>query len=529
MATARTNRMFTKAIKSIGFVDSGANVDADILTVKRLDVTAPGTEDVVLKADVAVESVDLDKRRVISWCYVARKADGSLSMDSGGTTTVNGVVVPNASDRDVVDTPESLKSMEDAFYAFLSSGEATADDMHSEWKVARVVGGIVFSPETQKALKIPPGVVPLAIASVIDVPKNPRGDQLLADIASGKRKQMSIVAAIERVPIDDTDIRKLAADAAHAQLGATHPSLAAKLGDAAALFSDIANSADLRDDVQEAVCQLEQSLYSIFNDESLRPEQTSSMVQQSAVQFAAAITAIAAGTDDTAAKAGAKMASARLTKFKSALDALTSILTELEGTMSEKKTPTLDASKLDPAVKAHIEAQDVAIATLKAELAAKAEPEDVFKGISAEVRKRIEDTERRAKDAEAKADAETARRLESEWVTKARSDFPKLAAKPEEFGLVLKRAESSLPAEDFAEIQRVLKAMGAQIAENDVLTNAIGGSGEVGDTTQKINALAQELVSKGAVKTIEQARVQVRQNNPDLARTERAEQQATRH
>ena len=77
--------------------------------------------------------------------YVARKADGSLAFDSGGTTTnADGSTVDDATAQDVVDTPEAMKAFTDAFYSFLSSGKAGADDMHTDFDVARVVGGLAF-------------------------------------------------------------------------------------------------------------------------------------------------------------------------------------------------------------------------------------------------------------------------------------------------------------------------------------------------------------------------------------------------
>jgi len=131
--------------------------------------------------------VDADSRRVYGWAHVARKADGSLPHDSQG---------------DVIDTPEALKAWENAFYDFIPKA-ATADDMHVEFDVAKIVGGLAFTPDVTKALGIPDGTLQTGYFIVVEVPRTPRGDQLWDDITTGKRRMFSIVAAVEREEIAD--------------------------------------------------------------------------------------------------------------------------------------------------------------------------------------------------------------------------------------------------------------------------------------------------------------------------------------
>lgn len=152
---------------------------------------------------IAVKAVLKPQRRLIGWAYVTHKADGSLAIDSGGTTTVNGKVVEGATDQDIVDTPEALKALEDSFYDFVSSGTATADDMHVDFGVAKIKGGIFFTPEVSKALGIPEGTLPTGALCVIDIPETPRGDQLWADVESGKKGALSSVVLIEREVLED--------------------------------------------------------------------------------------------------------------------------------------------------------------------------------------------------------------------------------------------------------------------------------------------------------------------------------------
>lgn len=141
-----------------------------------------GTRDIRLPSDASVFKVDDERRLVYAWASVARKADGSLPHDSQG---------------DVIDTPEALKAWEDAFYDFIPRA-MTADDMHVDFDVAKIVGGLVFTPELVNALGVPEGVLPTAALVVTRIPETPRGDELWQAIKSGQRKMMSIVASVTR-------------------------------------------------------------------------------------------------------------------------------------------------------------------------------------------------------------------------------------------------------------------------------------------------------------------------------------------
>lgn len=155
------------------------------------------------RVTIAVKAVMESQRRLIGWAYVTHKADGSLAIDSGGTTRVDGQVVDSGFDQDIVDTPEAMRTLEDSFYDFISSGQATADDMHVDFGVAKIKGGVFVTPEVAKALGIPDGILPTGALVVIDIPKTERGDALWADVVSGKKRALSSVVYIERQEIAD--------------------------------------------------------------------------------------------------------------------------------------------------------------------------------------------------------------------------------------------------------------------------------------------------------------------------------------
>lgn len=141
---------------------------------------------------LAIKHVDAEERRVVAWAYVARKADGTLAMDSVGTTKVGDEIVDSGSDRDVVDTPDAIRALKAGFYGYLSREElvgaakvlkravrsylaidgggtkrtlraalktfedsendAGMDDMHEEFEVAKAIGGVFIEPDLSAAL-----------------------------------------------------------------------------------------------------------------------------------------------------------------------------------------------------------------------------------------------------------------------------------------------------------------------------------------------------------------------------------------
>ncbi len=117
--------------------------------------------------------------------------------------------------------------------------------------------------------------------------------------------------------------------------------------------------------------------------------------------------------------------------------------------------------------------------------------DEVYKNLPESVRKRIE----AADEAVSAANAEIAKMRDeqslAESVAKARVDYPSLGG-AEELGGLLSRIAKSISAEDFAEMERTLKAASARI-ESGVIFSEMGSSGEVSD------ALASEIAKNKAL------------------------------
>jgi hypothetical protein len=87
-----------------------------------------------------VVKVEPDRRLVFGWLYVAKRKDGTQVVDHSGE-----VVAPG--------------DLEKASYAY-SLNSRVAGDMHSRIGVGRLVSSVVFTPDIQKAMGLPPGTVP---------------------------------------------------------------------------------------------------------------------------------------------------------------------------------------------------------------------------------------------------------------------------------------------------------------------------------------------------------------------------------
>lgn len=120
----------------------------------------------------------------------------------------------------------------------------------------------------------------------------------------------------------------------------------------------------------------------------------------------------------------------------------------------------------------------------------------------------------RAEAAEEIAKAERDHRLNAEYVAKAQAFSVGVAA--EELGPVLKRLNEALDAEDVAVIEKALKSASAQSSTPFDLFTEVGkrGGGDNGDVMARVDAEAQEYISKGL--SPEQARAAVYEANPAL-------------
>lgn len=209
-------------------------------------------------------------------------------------------------------------------------------------------------------------------------------------------------------------------------------------------------------------------------------------------------------------KRGAKMSRARKAQLKAALKTLSEILQEV-GDDEEDDRMSEDTSKreappavADPPVVAHV-SPDVEVTKQLADTA-----------------KRLVDAEKRAADAEALAQAERDARLTTEAVQKVGREFPHLPVTAEQFGRVWKRACSTLAPEDLGEFDRVLKAANEAFRLQTV-SRGVDGTPSGDRAIDKLNAIAADLVSKGAVKTASDGLVKAAELHPDLYATYTAE------
>jgi len=159
------------------------------------------------------------------------------------------------------------------------------------------------------------------------------------------------------------------------------------------------------------------------------------------------------------------------------------------------------------------------------------EVEDLVKAAPEPVRKMIEDMQKAADEAVAKAAAaeetlrkERGERLDAEAVAKAATDFEALGLDAEQVGPSLRRLNESDP--DLAKaVETVLLAANAKVESADIFTE-LGKSTSRGfsGAEEKATAMAKSAVESGAAETFEQALAGVWKNNPDLYSEHIAEQ-----
>jgi hypothetical protein len=128
--------------------------------------------------------VEPERRMFFGWSYVAKNAGGQVVDHSG----------------DIIDTPEAITAMEDAFYKYALHSRG-GDDGHSVFGVAQLVEQIVFTPDKIEKMGLSPDT-PIGVWSGYYVPETELGDRLLESIQSGRYKALSIVGKGRRELID---------------------------------------------------------------------------------------------------------------------------------------------------------------------------------------------------------------------------------------------------------------------------------------------------------------------------------------
>lgn len=183
--------------------------------------------------------------------------------------------------------------------------------------------------------------------------------------------------------------------------------------------------------VRDAVEQSEPMRFHLYKRETTAPEGGSMTPEEKAALDKAQ-------ADQKTAETEAATAKADLAKAQEQIEALTKSVEEIKKAAGiEEKPEPIDKSELSPAMRAHVEKMEADAAAL-ADRVAKAE----------------RDAEEDRKIAKAEREATALR----SFVSKAEKEFPSLPVKADEFGPVLKSASETMPAEQFAELERVLKA-----------------------------------------------------------------------
>lgn len=147
----------------------------------------------------------------------------------------------------------------------------------------------------------------------------------------------------------------------------------------------------------------------------------------------------------------------------------------------------------------------------------KLDSQDIFKSLPEEVKKYVQDIEKRAKEAEGIAKRERDARITKEFISKA-AEFKALPIRPEEFGPVLKSVSEAVSPEIYQKVESVLEAAN-ELVEKSKVFDEFGkgtGAGAGSSAWNKIESLASNLVQKNASMTKEQAIAQVLKQNPDL-------------
>lgn len=219
--------------------------------------------------------------------------------------------------------------------------------------------------------------------------------------------------------------------------------------------------------------------------------------------------AFLSGAGELLAKAGRKISGSRLEQLKQAQATISGIITEAEtdGEVLKCATPVGDPATVDPTKAKKEEAEKLMNEEVKKQLAEIQKQADLEKAEKIILQKCLD-------DAEAIIKVERDERLKKEYIAKAAS-FAGLAVKPDEFGLVLKAIFEKSPTE-YATLESVLKAADAALTQSKFF-NELGGNGTgVNSAFAKVEAMAKEIITKGATITKEQAIAKVLNDNPNL-------------
>lgn len=278
-----------------------------------------------------------------------------------------------------------------------------------------------------------------------------------------------------------------------------------------ATFEEIRSSRALGEMLQQ-VCEytwdLQDAIYSSLYSDGNRAAE----VKQSVNQFSEAVDA---ALKDWLSGKPVEMAkvSELATRLGEIRKAFTSAKAEEEHVEKNNENGTVDVQKQI----------DAATAALRKEF------EDKLAASSAEVAKAKSEAEAaktEAAAAKSEAAVEKDARLKTEYVAKAKSDFGHLPGSDDEKGALYMALAKQLDDETFTKTVAALKAGDAAL-KTVLAEKGIENAG-LSDAETEIEAKAQDILKAKPTLTIEQARVEAYEANPELTQKMRAEQRARR-
>jgi len=196
---------------------------------------------------------------------------------------------------------------------------------------------------------------------------------------------------------------------------------------------------------------------------------------------------------------------------------LSPITEEEEGTMAEYKREDLPQEAQD-----ELKRLEDLSADLQAKLDAMPEPpeeevkEEPPEEIPDAVAKRLDEAEKRAKDAEAKIAKLEGDKRAALFLTKAAQfkHLPEFTA--DDFGPVLAKIEDALEADEFERLEKVLRGADEAIRQSGLFTEVGSAAKDYGSKQAEVDAAKAEMRKANPGMTPEQAERQVFKDKPEL-------------
>lgn len=305
----------------------------------------------------------------------------------------------------------------------------------------------------------------------------------------------------------------------------------------------------------ERLCELRDAFWSALSSIVYDTTVTDKLAaaQESVQQFADALDSevMSLLQASSVAKAGRKIAGARLTKLKDMKSLLDAVLSEIDDTLEDDAAPTLtekrggspmfDVKKATPEeIAAHLASVEKratdAEATLKAEQAkhaAEQTDEEILKSLPEPVRALVLKSQQAAADAQARATEaqeiakrERDQRELSEFVAVVKG-YTALPLNPDDDARLLQKISKAVTADEFKRVRAILDAADA-VGKSGKLLNPRGSDGspaggDDGTALGRVQKAVRETIAKGLAKTDSEAQVVVFREHPDLYRDYRRE------